>query len=216
MGKVHEILIADDHALIRKGLCQLLDKEPNFKIHEADNGEDALKIIRKQQVEVAVLDIEMPQMTGFEVAKKAHNESIKIDIIFLTMFKDESMFNKAMDIGVKGYILKENKMAEILKCIQAVLSGKYYLSPDISEFLIRRNNRMSNPAADKDGIHLLTPAEKNILKMLATMKTNQEMANELGISIKTVQNHRNNICNKLDISGSHALLKFAVVHDSIL
>ena len=210
MNKATNILIADDHALIRKGLRQVLESQYGFHITEAENGEDALKYIREQQPDIAVLDVEMPLMTGFEVAKRVHNESLTIDIIFLTMFKDELMFNKAMDIGVKGYMLKENTTAEIVQCIKSVQAGKYYLSPAISEYLIRRNTRLISPAADKNGINLLTPAERNILKLLAMMKTNQEIAKELSISIKTVQNHRHNICNKLDISGTHALLKFAV------
>lgn len=206
------VLLADDHALIRGGLRQVIEQEKKYHIIETDNGEDALRIIREMQPQIAILDIEMPGITGFDVAKRVHNEGISIDIIFLTMFKDESLFNKAMDIGVKGYVLKENTVSEILRCIESVLAGKRYLSPEISDFLINRNHKLASPATDKEGLHLLTPAEKNILKLLSTMKTNQEMAEELNVSIKTVQNHRHNICSKLDISGTHALLKFAVEH----
>lgn len=210
MKKQFNILIADDHSLIRSGLRQMLESESAYKITEADDGEKALKQIREKDYDVAILDIEMPEMTGFEVAQKVHNESIMIDIIFLTMFKDETLFNKAMDIGVKGYVLKENTVSEIQKCVQKVLAGSYYLSPAISEFLIRRNNKLATPASDKKGLNLLTPSEKNILKLVADMKTSQEIADELSISVKTVQNHRHNICNKLSLSGTHALLKFAV------
>lgn len=216
MNRSTNILIADDHALIRSGLKQVLKIQTGFQIAEKENGEDALKYIREQKPQIAVLDIEMPIMTGFEVAKRIHKESINIDIIFLTMFKDELMFNKAMDIGVKGYMLKENTITEIVQCIKSVLAGKYYLSPAISEYLIRRNSKLVSPAADINGINLLTPAEKDILKLLAMMKTNQEIAKEQSISIKTVQNHRYNICNKLDISGTHALLKFAVEHSHLM
>lgn len=216
MSRATNILIADDHALIRNGLRQVLESQPDFHITEAENGKDALKHIREQRPDIAILDVEMPIMTGFEVAKSVHKESLNIDIIFLTMFKDELMFNKAMDIGVKGYMLKENTTAEIVQCIKSVLAGKYYLSPAISEYLIRRNSKLVSPAADKNGINLLTPAEKEILKLLAMMKTNQEIAEEQKVSIKTVQNHRYNICNKLEISGTHALLKFAVEHTSQL
>lgn len=206
------VLLADDHALIRGGLRQVIEQEREYHIIETDNGEDALRIIREMKPQIAILDIEMPGITGFDVAKRVHNEGMSIDIIFLTMFKDESLFNKAMDIGVKGYVLKENTVSEILRCIESVLAGKHYLSPEISDFLINRNTKLATPATDKEGLHLLTPAEKNILKLLATMKTNQEMAEELNVSIKTVQNHRHNICSKLEISGTHALLKFAVEH----
>lgn len=210
------VLLADDHALIRGGLRQVFEQNNCYNILEADNGEDALRIIREETPHIAILDIEMPGITGFDVAKRVHNEGISIDIIFLTMYKDETLFNKAMDIGVKGYVLKENTVSEILRCVESVLAGKHYLSPEISDFLIHRNKKLATSATDHQGLHLLTPAEKNILKLLASMKTNQEMAKELNVSIKTVQNHRHNICNKLDISGTHALLKFAVEHSSQL
>jgi DNA-binding NarL/FixJ family response regulator len=212
MNKSIPILIADDHSLIRKGLKQLLEQEGIFEISEADNGEKALEHIRKNTPKIAILDIEMPGMTGFEVAKTVHYEGINVDIIFLTMYKDDSMFNNAMDIGVKGYVLKENTVTEIQECLNTVLAGKSYLSPAISDILIRRNNKLMTKASDKDGLNSLTPTEKTVMKLLSDMKTNQEIASELKISIKTIQNHRYNICNKLDLSGSHALLKFAIEH----
>lgn len=214
MDSKKTVLLADDHSLIRGGLRYVFEQKNDYNIIEAENGEDALLIIREKNPHVAILDIEMPRITGFEVAKRVHNEGISIDIIFLTMFKDESLFNKAMDIGVKGYMLKENTSLEILKCVESVLAGKHYLSPEISNFLINRNTKLATPATDKEGIHLLTHTEKNVLKLLATMKTNQEMADELNVSIKTIQNHRHNICLKLDIRGAHALLKFAMEHTS--
>lgn len=210
------LLIADDHSLIRKGLRQILETESDFSIQEAVNGQEALKIIREDTPEIAILDIEMPETTGFEVAQKVHKESISIDLIFLTMYKDESMFNNAMDIGVKGYVLKENTVSEIIDCIKTVLSGKYYLSPAISHYLIRRNSGLVNEASDKKGINQLTDSEKNILKLVSDMKTNQEIAKVLGISSKTVKNHRNNICNKLNLSGTHALLKYAIQNEAKL
>ena len=214
MEKVNKLLIADDHSLIRKGLKQVLEAETVFTILEAENGEQALEIIRNDKPEIAILDIEMPEYTGFKVAQKVHKESTPIDIIFLTMFKDESMFNNAMDIGVKGYVLKENTVSEIVQCVKVVLSGEYYLSPAISQYLIRRNNGLMNEASDKHGINLLTDSEKKILKLVSDMKTNQEIAKQLSISSKTVKNHRNNICNKLGLTGTHALLKYAIQNES--
>lgn len=207
-----KIVIADDHALIRNGLRQILQERPNTDILEAENGAIALDLIIKEKPQMAILDIEMPKMTGFDVAKQVHQQSLSVNVVFLTMLKDEAIFNKAMDIGVKGYVLKENTVSEILRCVDTVSSGKYYLSPDISDFLIRRNTNMMSPASDSKGIDQLTAAEKGILDQVAEMKTNQEIAESLTISIKTVQNHRNNICNKLGLSGTHALLKFAVEH----
>ena len=216
MSELRNILIADDHSLIRNGLKQVLELDGGYTIWEADNGVDALRQIRNKKPQIAILDIEMPGLTGFEVAQIIQNEGLNLDIIFLTMYKDDSMFNNAMNIGVKGYVLKENTVSEIRQCIKTVFAGKTYLSPEISDLLVRRNNKLMAQASDKDGLNQLTPSEKKILMLLSEMKTNQEIANELSVSIKTVQNHRRNICVKLNISGTHALLKFAIRHSGLM
>jgi DNA-binding NarL/FixJ family response regulator len=210
MNKKTKILLADDHSLIRNGLVQVLVSNSELEIIEAENGKQALSLIQSEKPEIAILDIEMPEMSGFEVAEKVKYQGLAIDLIFLTMLNDETMFNKAMDIGVKGYVLKENTVNEIVNCIETVLKGNYYLSPTLSGYLIRRNNKSTLSATDKRGLHLLTVSEKKILKLVAEMMTSQEIAEELNISIKTVQNHRSNICTKLDLSGTHALLKYAM------
>ncbi|MBR9916964.1 response regulator transcription factor [bacterium] len=210
MNKKTKILLADDHSLIRNGLVQVLVSNSELEIIEAENGKQALSLIQSEKPEIAILDIEMPEMSGFEVAEKVKYQGLAIDLIFLTMLNDETMFNKAMDIGVKGYVLKENTVNEIVNCIETVLKGNYYLSPSLSGYLIRRNNKSTLSATDKRGLHLLTVSEKKILKLVAEMMTSQEIAEELNISIKTVQNHRSNICTKLDLSGTHALLKYAM------
>lgn len=211
MGTV-SILLADDHALIRKGLRQTLERNADFQITEAENGEEALSIIRDEKPQIAILDIEMPLMTGFEVAQCVHNEGLNVDIVFLTMYKDDTMFNNAMDIGVKGYVLKENTVLEIVQCVNAVREGKSFISPAISDLLIRRNSKLRAPASDQLGLNQLTPAERRVMRQVAQMKTNQEIAQELHISDNTVKNHRTNICNKLGLSGAHSLLKFALEH----
>jgi DNA-binding NarL/FixJ family response regulator len=210
MSVEKKILIADDHELIRGGLRQVLDMYSAGTILEATNGIDAMRLIQSERLDVAILDVEMPGMTGFEVARSVKDQGLSVDVIFLTMYKDESMFNKAMDIGVKGYVLKENTITEILQCLKAVLAGRYFLSPGISDFLIRRNSRLSSPASDKLGLDLLTATESRVLRQLAQMKTSKEIADDMNISVKTVQNHRNNICIKLELQGAHALLRFAV------
>ena len=186
MDKQKSLLIADDHALIRNGLRQVIESQNLFDVIEAKNGEEALTLIREKKPDIAILDIEMPLVSGFEVAKQVQKESLTIDLVFLTMFNDETIFNKAMDIGVKGYVLKENTVTEIMQCIQSVLAGKHYLSPAISDFLINRNKRLISTPTDKNGINFLTPTEKNILKQLALMKTNQELAEEFSVSFKTI------------------------------
>lgn len=210
MSDTISLLIADDHELIRGGLRNVLQSNPAYHVVETGDGLDAMAMIRDLRPDVAILDIEMPGMSGYEVAKHAHQEGLPVKIIFLTMFKDESMFNKALDIGVKGYVLKENTVAEILNCLITVLAGNYYLSPAITDFLVRRNMKPAAEPSAPHGLDLLSPAERNVLKHLSMMKTNQDIAADLFISVKTVQNHRNNICNKLGLNGTHALLKFAL------
>lgn len=208
------ILIADDHSLVRKGLRQVLESEPSFIVIEAENGEETLQKIREFKPSVAVIDVEMPKLSGFDVAFTVKQESLPVSVVFLTMFREESVFNKAMDNGVKGYVLKDNTITEILQCIDSVLNGNYYLSPSISEFLMKRSARENSGAKTATGVNLLTITERKLLKNLAEMKTNQEIADILNISIKTVHNHRTNICDKLGLHGAHALLKFAVENSS--
>lgn len=211
MDKAVKLVIADDHELIRKGLRQVTESS-GYRVFEAEDGKEALDLIIREKPEIAVLDIEMPEMTGFEVANTLYRQGISVSIVFLTMYKDEVLFNKAMDIGVKGYVLKDNTVEEIQRCLKKVLKGNYYLSPEISDFLVNRNNTLMSGSSDSKGKHLLTDAERNILRQVAEMKTSQEIADSLSVSIKTVQNHRNNICKKLGLSGTHALLKYAVEH----
>jgi DNA-binding NarL/FixJ family response regulator len=209
------ILIADDHELIRNGLAQILASGTHYAVVQASNGDEALKKVRELRPVLAVLDIEMPLLSGFDVARRIHDEKLPVSVIFLTMFKDEVLFNRAMDIGVKGYILKENTSVEIMTCVRTVLDGHYYLSPVLTDFLVRRNSRLMTPAADKEGMSLLTVTEKRIMKLLSELKTSHEIAAKLGVSVKTVQNHRNNICAKLELQGAHALLKYAIEHGSL-
>ncbi|KAB2920911.1 MAG: response regulator transcription factor [Bacteroidetes bacterium] len=211
-----KIIIADDHILVRKGLRQVLEGTPDLEVFEAENGEEALQFIRSEAPAVALLDVEMPRMTGFDVARRVQAEGLPTALVFLTMFKEESVFNKAMDLGVKGYVLKENTITEVIQCVRAVAEGRYYLSPSISDFFVRRNSRLAVPGGDSLGLGKLTPAERNVLKLVAAMKSNQQIADALGISVKTVQNHRNNICDKLGLSGAHALLKFSLEHSSLI
>lgn len=207
--KTKKVVIADDHVLIRRGLVQVLKRESTYSIIETDNGKDALELIKNESPDVALLDIEMPEMTGFEVARVVHKEGLSVDIVFLTMHKDEAMFNKAMDIGVKGYVLKDNTISEIVACLEMVAKGRSYISPVISDYLLQRTQNKNTSESDGSKLDLLTESERRILKLVAEMYTSQEIAEKLHVSLNTVQNHRSNMCQKLDLSGTHALLKFA-------
>jgi DNA-binding NarL/FixJ family response regulator len=130
------------------------------------------------------------------------------------MYKEEDMFHEAMNIGVKGYVLKESAVHDIAESIKTVATGKYYLSPSLSELLVKKDDRSASVLRKKPAMENLTATERRVLRLISENKTSKEIGEELGISYRTVENHRSNICNKLEIHGSHSLLKFALDHKS--
>ena len=211
------ILIADDHPVFRRGLRQVIESEGGFKvIAEAEDGTAALGMIRNDRPDVAVVDIHMPGTGGFDLMRAIAKDKLNVGVIFLTMYNDESTFNAAMDLGARGYVLKESAITDIIGSIRSVAAGKPYISPALSGFLLGRSDRATQIAREQPGLGDLTPTERRILKMIADYKTSKEIAEQLHIHYRTVDNHRTNICQKLDLHGSRALLKFAVENKSAL
>ena len=205
------IIIADDHPIFREGLRKVIERDRGgCVIAEAGDGETALRMIRECKPDIAVLDVVMPGLNGLNLARRIQREHLPVAVVFLTMFKEEDMFNEAMDIGAKGYVLKENAVSDIIDCLRSVASGQYFISPAISHLLVRRTERARGLAGQTSGLSSLTPTERRILNLVARGKTSKEIATELFISPKTVENHRLNIATKLDIHGNNALLKFAL------
>jgi DNA-binding NarL/FixJ family response regulator len=217
MGGETRVLIADDHPIFRQGLRQLLESVKGITvICEAADGQTALQEIERQEPHVAILDVDMPVLDGFSVARKVLEKSLPVELIFLTMYKDEELFNEALDIGAKGYVLKDSAVTDLTEALRAVLAGKHFISPALSTQLVNRGNRAASLARSKPGLKDLTGSEKRILKLIAHNKTSREIGEELFISVRTVENHRSNICQKLELHGAHALLKFALEHRSEL
>jgi DNA-binding NarL/FixJ family response regulator len=211
------VLIADDHPIFRKGLILAIGAESTIDIiGEAGDGKEALLLAEELKPDVIVHDIEMPVLNGLQVAQEIIKRHLPIDIVILTMYKEEDMFNEAMNIGVKGYVLKENAVSDIVESIKIVASGRYFLSPTISEFLVNRSDRVKSLLKKKPQLDNLTAAERKVLRLISEIKTSKEIGDELNISYKTVENHRSNICNKLEIHGSHSLLKFAIENKEVL
>jgi DNA-binding NarL/FixJ family response regulator len=206
-----KVVIVDDHPLFRRGLREVVEADARFDlIAEAGDGTTALQLIQEQKPDVAALDVNLPGLSGLEIARKLQGKRLPTRIIILTMYKDEETFNRAMDFGVKGFVLKENAVEDILNGIAAVAKGEHYLSPSISGYLVRRRGRADALAAKKPGLEDLTKAERRILKLVAENKTSRQIAAELFISTRTVEAHRANISAKLELSGSHSLLLFAL------
>jgi DNA-binding NarL/FixJ family response regulator len=216
---VINVIIADDHPVFRQGLAQAIATDRQIKVvGQAGDGDAVIDLLESQgqsyPVDVLILDIAMPKKNGFAVTKEIREKSISLATIFLTMYDEEDAFNRAMDLGVKGYILKDSAVTDIVAGIKAVASGEHFISSSLSSFLINRANRASSLRDQKTGLHQLTEAERRILKLIAEQKTSKQIAAELFISSRTVDNHRANICEKLQIHGSNALLKFALEHRS--
>jgi DNA-binding NarL/FixJ family response regulator len=207
------LLIADDHPIVRQGLRQIIETDPLLKIvAEVGDGAAALEQIRQTGAEIAILDVNMPHQDGFAVLREVRRAGLRTAVIFLTMHNDETTFNLAMDAGAQGYVLKESAIAEIINCIKTVYAGRHYISPQLSTYLINRSPRAASPAGETVSLEQLAATERRLLKLLAEYQTSKEIADELCVSVRTVNNHRANIAEKLGLQGSHALLKFAVEH----
>ncbi len=209
-----KVVIADDHPIFRRGLRQIIESDPGIiVVAESDDGEAALLALQEHAPQVAIIDVDMPNRDGFEVMQVVRTKRIPVAVIFLTMHKDERIFNKALDLGVSGYVLKDSAITEIVASVKAVAGGLNYVSPAMSTSLLKR---IARAAAPPPGVADLTPTERRVLKLIAEYKTSKDIATELFISTRTVEHHRANISTKLELKGSHALLKFALDHHDIL
>jgi len=217
VGAEVRVLIADDHPIFRRGLRQIIETAPRLRVvAEASDGDQALQALQGTGVDIAVLDLTMPVRDGFAVARAVREQRLAVPVVLLTMHKDEHYLNAALDVGVRGYVLKDSAATEITDCILAVIAGQEYVSPALSSFLIRRGRRAGALAEQKPALAQLTPTERRVLKLIAEGQTSREIASALHIGVRTVEHHRNNMALKLELRGSHSLLKFAVRHQSEL
>lgn len=204
------ILIADDHPIFLKGLKEVIESDSRYEvIFAAKNGLEALAIARTRHPEVTILDIDMPEMNGLMAAEELIKQVPDANVILLTMHKAKDTFLRALDVGVAGYVLKENAVVDIIHAIETVTSGNSYISPEMSSFLLnqRRGNQKSTP---NELLDTLTASELKILKMVGSYKSTKVIADELFISEKTVSNHRMNMVRKLNLTGKNSLLRFAI------
>ena len=204
------VLIADDHPIFRKGLREIVEAEPSLQlVGEAEDGARALTMLRALRPQVAVLDVDMPQIDGISVARAAQQENLSTAIILLTMHRHEHFFNAALDQGVRGYVLKDSAVSDIVAAIRAVSTGQRFVTPLLTDYMLNRYQAQT-AAKPQTGLPALTEAELRILKLISLYKSSREIADELFVSIRTVDAHRANIANKLDLKGARALLRFAL------
>ena len=211
------ILIVDDHPLLRHGLRDFIGQNSRFKIvGEASDGEEGLQKIASLKPQIVILDIDMPRLNGLETIRAIRDLPSPIKVIILTMYKEEDMFNAAMDLGAKAFVLKENAAHDVVAALEKVEHGETFVSAVMLEAGKRRSDRVKELLLGKPQIESLTPAERRILKLIGEDLTSKEIADRLKLSVRTVDNHRQHICNKLKLHGTHSLLKFAFDNSAYL
>ena len=217
MSNPIRIVIADDHPIVRTGLRRVIEGEPDFEVvAEAGDGETGLELIRKLQPHVAILDLDMPKLNGFEVASEIRRSNLSVEVIFLTIHREVDLLHKAMDIGGSGYIVKETALVDIVDGIRSVAAGRPYVSPSMTPALLQRRARAQALVETTQGLNDLTPSERRILSMIAMGKATSAIAAELFIHERTVESHRASISHKLQLKGANSLLRFALEHKSEL
>lgn len=210
--KKQTVIIADDHPIFRNGVRDILQEIGGLELlGEAKDGMEAYNLIVAHRPELAILDLEMPLLSGLDVCNKVLSEKHHTRFIVLTMHKEKHFFKAAMAAGVQGYLLKDNAIQDLIRCIEAVSSGKIYVSPEIDHFLTEHSEHHQNAAVQQANA-VLSPTEKIILKLISEGKSSADIAGLLFISVNTVDNHRSNIARKLGLEGKNSLMKFAMQH----
>ncbi len=204
------ILIADDHPLLLRGLEDFLNEKKYNIIAACTDGLSAYNTIIKEKPDIAILDIEMPNMTGIDIAKKCKRHQINTRIVLITLHREKKIFEEAVKYNIQGYLLKEFALTEIEACIADVCQGKSYFSEKIYK-------RFSHATADTTRIENLTPSEIKILRLIADEMTSTQIADFLSISTRTVEKHRANMIKKLHIDQKpNSLLIWAQKNKEVL
>lgn len=228
MSQPIRVVVADDHPIFRKGLREIIEEDPGLAVvGECSDGETALAAILEHAPDIAVLDLDMPVRDGFGVVRGLAEAGLQVPVVLLTMHGREDLLRAAMDAGVLGYVVKDGAVTDIVQAIRAVLAGRPYISSSLSASLLggREAARAAvvpappapAPVAAAPGdpdlqLDRLTPAERRVLRLIAEFKTSKEIADELGVHYRTIENHRTNISQKLGLTGSHSLTRFAGRH----
>jgi DNA-binding NarL/FixJ family response regulator len=205
------IVLADDHTVVRKGLRLLLESQSGFVvIADAADGRETVALVEKHQPDVVVMDVAMPILNGIEAARQISTRHPQTAIVFLSMHSDESYVLKALKSGARAYLLKDSAEYDLINAIKAVSEGKAFFSPAISKMLVEDYMRQMREKDVEDSYELLTTREREILQLLAEGKNNKDVAALLNLSPYTVETHRANIFQKLNLHSTADLILYAV------
>jgi DNA-binding NarL/FixJ family response regulator len=204
------VLLADDHKLVREGLRSILDREPDIGVVAmADNGKTALQLARELRPEVAVIDIAMPEMNGIEAIRRISGENPGIRILALSMHSARRFVVEALSAGAKGYILKDCASDELVRAIRVVSGNETYLSPKITGLIVKDYVKRL-PESQSTGSSLLSNREREVLQLIAEGQSTKEIAFAFGVSVKTVETHRQQVMRKLNFNNVVELTRYAI------
>lgn len=205
------VLLADDHQLMRSGIRLMLERETVLSVvGEANDGREAVALAKSLRPDVVVMDIGMANLNGIEAAQQMTGDSPEIAIVILSMHSDESYVLRALKAGARGYLLKDSAEADLIKAVHAVAGGKSFFSPAVSKVLLDDYVRKLRRSGTEDVYDLLTPREREVLQLIAEGKSNKDIANLLNLSVYTVESHRSNLMEKLNVRGLPELILYAV------
>lgn len=205
------ILLADDHKLMRSGLKVLIEQQEELQVvGEASDGREAVALVKLLKPDVVVMDIGMPNLNGIEAARQIGETHPEAAVVMLSMHSDESYVLRALKAGAKGYLLKDSAESDLIRAVQAVAAGKSFFSPAVSKVLLDDYVRKLKRTGVDDPYETLTPREREILQLVCEGKSNKDMANMLNLSVYTVETHRANIMEKLNLKGVPELILYAV------
>jgi DNA-binding NarL/FixJ family response regulator len=205
-----KVLIADDHQIVRQGLRLLLEKEPDLKVvAEAEDGRTTVRLARELQPGVIIMDVAMPGLNGIEATRQIISESPATKVIALSMYADRRFVVNMLKAGASGYLLKDCAFEELTRAIRAVLSHKTYLSPGVTDILVK-DCKLGAPMNEVSAYALLTPREREVLQLMAEGKSTAKIADQLHVSVKTVESHRQQLMQKLNLRSVAELTKYAI------
>ena len=199
------VMLADDHPMFRQGLKALLEREGFDVVAEAADGHEAVKLARQLNPSIAVLDIGMPLLNGIDAARDIHKQASDTEVVLLTMYEEEAYVLEALRAGIRGYVLKAQAASDLVGAIREVQRGAVYLSPGISKAVVDAYVGKSELPRDP-----LTDRERQVLQLVAEGKTTKEVAEVLGLSVKTADSHRTRIMQKLEIHETASLVRYAI------
>jgi len=209
--KAIRILLADDHTVVRKGLRLLIESHPEFTVvADAADGREAVRLADELKPDVAVLDVAMPVLNGIEAARQISARLPQTAIVVLSMHSDESYVLRALKAGARAYLLKDSAEHDLVSAVKAASEGKAFFSPAISKMLVEDYMRQMRDREVEDSYELLTSREREVLQLLAEGRNNKEVASLLGLSLYTIETHRSNIFQKLNLHNGAELILYAV------